>query len=477
MTASTPIAPRRPQTPSPTRNPSTPAPRDSTSPAISTPPAVPAASPGGRSGIRCHNYDGHEDSQSPEANKAKSAVSLAKLLAAPKQGLRLDEFLASIHPDLQFSEKLEDLEKECDWFAIIHADGNGLGQIFLDFGEFIATPQSSTRDSTLPSNARFVKQLREFSLALDLCTEKAFRSAVNQLLVREKGHLPTPLIIPIVLGGDDLTVITDGRTALRFTRDFLAAFEEETGKPQEAFGTIVADIAQSRLGAPRLSACAGIAIVKPHYPFSSAYDLAEELIRSAKLVKKYVVRTGSKAPWPCSVMDFHVLYDSTVSELDEIRGRRDGDRFEGRLIVDDGRSKLFAKPYVVTDPATLKNVEAAGVEWAKRHSWAELEKRVRAILAEEDGRRVIPNSQLHDLRAGLFHSKDVANERLNLIRHRYNSAQASLNDLEEQPGMLFFDETDYRGVTYAATRLLDAMDAANFWGREAKLTEQKGAGK
>ena len=31
-----------------------------------------------------------------------------------------------------------------------------------------------------------------------------------------------------------------------------------------------------------LTACAGVVIAKPHYPFAQAYDLAEELTANAK---------------------------------------------------------------------------------------------------------------------------------------------------------------------------------------------------
>ena len=411
------------------------------------------------------------DNQSPGINKAKSAVSLAKLRAAPKTGFRLDNLLTNIHPELSFASKLEELEEQCDWFAIVHADGNGLGEIFLNFGEHIGLKPPKNGEACKDYNDCFVAKLRRFSVALDLCTEKAVQFAVTQLLTRFNNYFPIPLIVPIVLGGDDLTVICDGKIALQFTRDFLFAFEQETGKAHRTFtedakkdcselDSIVADIANEALGAPRLSACAGVAIVKPHYPFSAAYDLAEELIKSAKQIKKIVLspkkdRNNQPVPWPCSALDFHALYDSTASELAEIRGK---------LVKDEGQTRLYARPYVVSEQGNL-NGAIAGQDWVTQHRWSDLHERVEAILApdtEDEQHRAIPNSQLHELRAGLFLGKAGANARYDLISHRYEANK--LKVFEEVDNDLFFKET----ANESATKFLDAMEAANFWVQEEK---------
>src|SRR5690606_5681066 len=69
---------------------------------------------------------------------------------------------------------------------------------------------------------------------------------------------------PILLGGDDLTFLCDGRVALALTEAALKAFEAEVPS----------------LG--RVTACAGVAIVPAHAPFAQAYALAEALCRHAK---------------------------------------------------------------------------------------------------------------------------------------------------------------------------------------------------
>src|SRR5436853_193249 len=117
------------------------------------------------------------------------------------------------------NNNIDDLEKHCEWIAVIHADVNGLGSIFLKFGEH----------AECPDNREYVKKLRRFSIALDVCAYKAFLTALDRMMERERDAWHRLPIIPILLGGDDLTIVCDGQAALQFTHDYLEAFEQETG--------------------------------------------------------------------------------------------------------------------------------------------------------------------------------------------------------------------------------------------------------
>jgi len=333
-------------------------------------------------------------------------------------------------------EPLEIYNRE--WLAIIHADGNGLGAIFQDFKNI---SKKSDRD--------YVDVYREFSLALDDCTIKATNHALNELKKNiEEEKLP---IVPLVLGGDDLTVLCDGKYALKFTHDFLKQFEEETSQNKtiwrianNAFG----NKDENEPSVKRLGICAGIAIVKPHFPFHQAYELAESLLRSAKEVKQKIPTA------PSSAMDFHILYDSAYSDLDLIREK---------LRVDGEKTHLYAKPYVVTDEDKLKG--QSGNEWLKPRRFSELQKRVEAIRAPEDddNKRKLPNSQLHGLREALYLGRDEADARTKLIAHRYKEKGFAelLCDKNNDKPSLFFDEKD--GEKHSATHFLDALDVIEFW--------------
>jgi hypothetical protein len=328
-----------------------------------------------------------------------------------------------------------------DWLAVVHADGNGLGEVFLNFQQHLQD-RSDDRE--------YIDKLRRFSIALDTCTENAFRSALEVFPAdAQTGILP---VVPIVLGGDDLTVICDGHRGLEFTQKFLQAFESQTQR-QDIQGGIVPKILQHGSGADRLSACAGVAIIKPHFPFSAAYELAETAIEQAKRVKTQLRYNGR--PLPCSALDFHVLRDASSFDLEAIREH---------LTADGGSTKLYNRPYVVTDPAQLAG--AAGEAWAHFHHWSSFCQRVQFIQnsRQESGQDALggelPIGQINTLRASAYWGRDYAESQYRQIRQRYDPdlLQAALE--KGSNGTLFAPEPDAEG-TYAA-EFLDALEATEF---------------
>jgi hypothetical protein len=408
------------------------------------------------SGLPAAKYDDEDANDSAP----RAALSLKKRENEPRYKARMESFLARKNITADFAKNIGVLEKYCDWLAVVHADGNGVGHIFRNFWEIMGYGARIEKGEKIEDiNREYVNLYRKFSIALDVCTEEAFLAALEKLRkwkdklrslkqIKEKHDDVLP-ILPILLGGDDLTLVCDGQAALQFTRDFLITFEQQTTtlqtenrELQRELSGVVPQLTERALGAPRLSASAGVAIVKPHFPFSGAYHLAEQLTVSAKQMK------------PHSALDFHSLYDSSGSDLDRIREK---------LQRDEDKTQLYARPYVVVANSSSQ----ADHPKAKLHDWQKLETRIKAIFAkDDDGRRRLPNSQLHDLRAGLFLGRDGADARYQLIRRRYKEQGIIALDENGQQS-LFFTETikDKRGnpKEIRRTRLLDALDAANFW--------------
>jgi len=425
-----------------------------------------------------------------EKSVIRSSVSFSKREYGEKGRQRIENILKEYNIEFSFSNSIRALDEEefdedegknskvrkLDWLAVIHADGNGLGEIFLNFQEYL--DKLKTKEINLNVDRNYVNALRDFSIALDICNEKAFIKALTAFPKNEKGLIP---IVPLVLGGDDLTVVCDGKSALDFTQKFLSNFEEETGKEQEVEDkkiNIISEIAGGafnvkplsdcvgyNLNVKRLSACAGVAIIKPHFPFSVAYELAENLMQSAKEVKKIVkIQTTDEnsdedsKPYPCSALDFHVLYDSSAVDLEHIREKLILETLE------NGKTKLFARPYVVTSEENL--LKATGEDWRKVHQWKSLQKRVKALTKkdENDSSKLnLPNSQIHGLREALFLGREAAEARYKLIRSRYINKGITELEFEDYPECLFSPEPkkDSEHETYI-TGLLDAIEAANF---------------
>lgn len=365
-----------------------------------------------------------EETVNDEAPKAISHSSAAKRKVVPHAIERL-QAIANDQELVKDINKLEKLFDDMSWLAVVHADGNGLGQIFQNFQKFIGTDQS---------NRNYIKKFREFSLALDECTEEAFRKAL-QILNCEKEILP---IVPLIIGGDDLTVVCHGEYALEFTRAFLQEFETQT---QNHAG--IQDIAQEAFGVGRLSACAGVAIVKRHFPFSVAYKLAESLIKSAKEVKQKVTQQGEKGkePFPCSAIDFHILYDTRGINLIDLRSQ----------LQPEPTTYLYNRPYIVSPD--VNQAEEQGRNWAALHKWERLSSSI-----EQLNLGVLPTSQVHALRTALFLGKAEADSQLQLIQQRYENLSKFIESGAKDSTSLFHlaDGGNY------FTSFLDAIDAMNF---------------
>ncbi|HEX4606990.1 MAG TPA: hypothetical protein VH092_02175, partial [Urbifossiella sp.] len=206
----------------------------------------------------------------------RSAVTLAKR-GASQAGIDRMRKIARAGGEHHIARTPDDLDRleGINWLGVVHADGNGLGQVFLKFHDYARTT----------SDDEYVSRLRAFSDAVNAAAEAAFREALagvrwGQSDDQRAKSLP---VVPIVLGGDDLTVVMDGSHAIRFAVDYLAAFERITSADRVITPIMKAAYPDTD---GRVTACAGVAVVKLHYPFSAAYHLAEELIQSAKLFAK-----------------------------------------------------------------------------------------------------------------------------------------------------------------------------------------------
>ncbi|TAN98151.1 MAG: hypothetical protein EYR95_11350 [Phormidium sp. SL48-SHIP] len=365
-----------------------------------------------------------------------SQVSHSKREAA-KAGIRRLHQIPSENTTPKLINNINQLEGDVEWLAIVHADGNGLGQIFLNFAECLGTA---------PSNREYISSYREFSLELDECTEAAFEKAIQETFKPNDKAVP---LVPLIVGGDDLTVVCDGKAALKFTQVFLTQFEAETEQKRE-----ISKIAEKQFSINRLSACAGIAIIKPHFPFSVAYELAESLIKSAKSVKQTIIKPNSKpiTPFPCSAIDFHILYDSTHIDLERIR----------RNLQPEATTYLYNRPYVVTELDKLKSAE--GKDWASQHHWSRLCDRVTRLKSDPDGDQdrdggvKLPSSQSHALRTALFLGREAANAQYALIKGRYSLERFAEDDEKKS---LFYQSQDKGQINFHTT-FLDALDAQEF---------------
>ena len=219
----------------------------------------------------------------------------------------------------QDGEEFEDAKNMLSSVGVVHIDGNGVGAIMRDLGSAHSKAQeagvcvSADEVHTDPDDA-----LQAFIMVVNKRLDKTVKDAIalSWYDVQELTPETVVPIVPVLVGGDDVTVYTDGRFAIPFAEAYIRHYEELTEKDELLKQLAV--VAGAKEAGP-LTASAGVAIVGRNFPFHIAYDLAEELVsRGKKLGKK-------KDTVPCSTVNFHVLRDATVLDpddtLDEYKGR------------------------------------------------------------------------------------------------------------------------------------------------------------
>lgn len=255
------------------------------------------------------------------------------------------------------------------WVAVIHVDGNEIGQKIVGITD--------------------IEILRSFSQDLEDATLGALREAVSQV---SKGAIAEPKedssaqtadgagagtvegwLLPLIVGGDDITVACDARYAVQFTRAYLTEFERLTAQSD-----VITGVAGSHL-----TASAGIAVVKPHFPFGSAYALAEELAGSTKRALK----ANANAAAHRSGYDFHVLRDSVIRSLSDMR--------IGEVAHGLGNISLDTGPWLAP-PQTRPPEES---EWVVAHDDQQLIDQVVAMVS--DAEKDLSQSERRRLRDAL----------------------------------------------------------------------------
>ena len=244
----------------------------------------------------------------------------------------------------QDGEESEDAKDMLSSVGVVHIDGNGVGAIMRDLKrahDAVKKISDKRPDMTIVSG---IDDFRSFIMSVNKRLDDVVKDAIAlswydiQELTPKDAQEPTPKtvvpIVPVLVGGDDVTVYTDGRYAIPFAEAYIRHYEELT-KDDDLLSVLAIVAGGKKADAPErdrfeiddyiiqnpgpLTASAGVAIVGRNFPFHIAYDLAEGLVsRGKKLGKK-------KDTVPCSTIDFHVLRDATVLDpddtLDEYKGR------------------------------------------------------------------------------------------------------------------------------------------------------------
>ena len=300
-----------------------------------------------------------------------------------KQGMKLKQEpeldptkLAAAFQDGEQSTVAKDMLSSV---GVVHIDGNGVGAIMRDLGRAFDTVDAcldSLKDAAYKRrdnpcsirDDRFQWFVMEVNYRLDGVVNQAVAEAWQTVdNIAGVNRLKTLPVVPVLVGGDDVTVYTDGRYAIPFAEAYIRHYERLTGKDELLKQLAV--VAGAKKPGP-LTASAGVAIVGRNFPFHIAYDLAEGLVsRGKKLGKK-------KDTVPCSTIDFHILRDATVLDpedtLNEYKGRAQRPFLIGHYA-----------PQRIGDATTTSSEETPTTTSQPLSSWA----RILQAVAAFDGKK------------------------------------------------------------------------------------------
>lgn len=245
--------------------------------------------------------------------------------------------------------------------AIVHIDGNNIGERF--------------------KSCKTLAERRNLSILIEKIVNQSFQELLHYIIEDQMSYLKDKKsgfdikeengkkflpIRPLILGGDDLTFVCDGRLGMIYAERLMKSMYENS-KQYSAFKN------------NPLTSCAGVAITKTKYPFYRAYELSENLCSLAK--DKAREHGGS---W----IDFHITYGGFSGELSEIRNKH------YKLINGE---QLHFGPYQLSsnDEKSLLNLKKGMIEFVEQWPTSKI-KELRSALASG---REVSEAFLKDLKA------------------------------------------------------------------------------
>lgn len=296
-----------------------------------------------------------------DMDKYISSVSNARLEAAETAQEKIRKEYADILKNKYiFTNQIDHLGQTTgeSHIAIVHIDSNQMGKRVM--------------------SCKNLQELRELSKFVKETTENSFRELISYIVdnmddffldksngfeipkIKISGKYVLP-IRPIIIGGDDITFVCDGRLGVHFAEKFIEFFSKKQVNVND--------------GKP-LSACAGVSIIKTKYPFYRGYLLVEELCNKAK--------KESRREQNSSFLDSHIAYGGFSGTLLDIR--------EKHYKVKEGT--LHFGPYRLSNnkPDDEKNI-------------VNLKKGIRYLVYDDKTRW--PRSKLKEMRSVLTLGKET----------------------------------------------------------------------
>lgn len=278
-------------------------------------------------GIAENNYSLESEVKEKYAKKGKRVGD--ELLYESLAGMSFSDVVDDLVNNDENDEKKAAKRDEKSYIAVVHIDGNSMGTRFSKLREKYDGQYTQDNLRNEEINNDYFHECNEFSNEIKEVYQTAFKKmlevikknmdADGEFPHRKEKELP---VIPLIIAGDDITFLCAAEIALECVKVFLNKLE----------------IRQSKIDGEYFYGCGGVAIIRRHYPFFAAYELAEKLCANAKgQIRQYDNKK--------SAMDWHIV-QGKCDDLSEMRKQI--------YSIDNSDDRLYMRPLIVTGTPTSK---------------------------------------------------------------------------------------------------------------------------
>ncbi len=236
--------------------------------------------------------------------------------------------------------------------ALIHIDGNGLGLLLMGLKEALKGKKNKT----------YQHAFRQFSDALNQATEAAAQKATQWIADNatyqlesepDKNYLP---MRPIVLGGDDVTLLCRADLALKFSELFCLEFKKTSKK---ALQSLHCEHLQKSAMEGYLTASGGILYNKAGHPFTKSLHLVEDLCAHAKKLTKNINKPD-KGVGPAALA-FYRISNTVSGSFDNTFEQSQNFELENNKRICMGKSAYFVEDEHANSLKALQGIIDNGV--------------------------------------------------------------------------------------------------------------------
>ena len=336
-------------------------------------------------------------------------------------------------------------KNKSSYMAVVHIDGNEMGKRIAKF--------SNEHDG---SNREYINSIRSFSDSIEKNSMNALKATIKKLIessnykdgklkigedveikrVKDRTEKDTLFLPfrPIVVGGDDITFVCDGRLGLTLAELFIRHLTSEKLWGDE----------------PPISSRAGIAIVKSHFPFYQSVKISYDLAESAK---HYIKDRKEQGEENVSALDWHFASSGVIENIENLRKREYTAKWADGSRIHDGN--LIMRP--------LRIGKTVNNDW---HSWETFEG---AVNKFQDQNWSDKRNKLMRLRKNLRMGPIAVENLINIYKFSFPAGYKLLPEIPNHSVSHNVGWVDYCG-RYCCT-CFDAIEALEYF------TPLKGGGK